>query len=516
MKEVIRQRLQNGVSIDTPSPTPARSAWRIRPPGFRPLLARRKAAWSTASASAQNEPTWHTTSLSTYNSWIRNGRTGAKALNLPLITVGGSQSGPDPAATGRRERVQPGPVRRAALQQGEPAHSAVGHGRRHHELPTVTATRPGAARRRLEHGRAEQRHGVRSGGRDASADRAHRLGPLRGRSPATTAAGANTIERRQRRSRRTVQTAACSRGPAHSVTARHLHRQNRNDVHRMQRSQPLSPWVPERTVGARNGARATCRIPTTPSTAHAGGELAANHQSPTMRCDHVGVFAPNTWFWVNDAGGTGVVTLHRLFRDDRPRFTGCTAVAGDGSRRERDHDQRYVVRARDRHGRRLHQDREAGHQRRLDRHHDADPELRDRRAEPRGTICADPTPNAIMRIQRLRDNGGATPATARLQLRGPQRLTITGRTCCSTRARRSSATPPGATSNVTLGGVMHYIAIDVANLAKWFRGHGAVQRRTTARRENRQRRLHRLLLGPPQQPQRGEPGDRASTAGKTS
>ena len=31
-----------------------------------------------------------TISLSTYNSYIRNGRTGAKALNLPLITVGGT------------------------------------------------------------------------------------------------------------------------------------------------------------------------------------------------------------------------------------------------------------------------------------------------------------------------------------------------------------------------------------------------------------------------------------------
>ena len=39
---------------------------------------------------AQNEPTWHSISLSTYNSWIRNGRTGAKVLNLPLITAGGS------------------------------------------------------------------------------------------------------------------------------------------------------------------------------------------------------------------------------------------------------------------------------------------------------------------------------------------------------------------------------------------------------------------------------------------
>ena len=44
----------------------------------------------TACGSAPNEPTWHTTSLSTYNSWIRNGRTGARPLNLALITVGGT------------------------------------------------------------------------------------------------------------------------------------------------------------------------------------------------------------------------------------------------------------------------------------------------------------------------------------------------------------------------------------------------------------------------------------------
>ena len=42
--------------------------------------------------SAQNETTWHTVSLSTYKNYIRNGRTGAKQLNLPLIAVGGTNT----------------------------------------------------------------------------------------------------------------------------------------------------------------------------------------------------------------------------------------------------------------------------------------------------------------------------------------------------------------------------------------------------------------------------------------
>jgi len=38
--------------------------------------------------SAQNEPTWTTLSVGTYNGYIRNGRTGARRLDLPLVTNG--------------------------------------------------------------------------------------------------------------------------------------------------------------------------------------------------------------------------------------------------------------------------------------------------------------------------------------------------------------------------------------------------------------------------------------------
>ena len=90
VKEVVRQRLQNGVSIDTASAASrhrqmAQAATARSAPARGP-----RAASPDGVGSALNDPTWHTTSLSTYNSWIRNGRTGAKPLNLPLITVGGS------------------------------------------------------------------------------------------------------------------------------------------------------------------------------------------------------------------------------------------------------------------------------------------------------------------------------------------------------------------------------------------------------------------------------------------
>ena len=87
--EVIRQTMQNGVSIDaTPGHTGTVSMAKA-PATFRALL-RTEGSLTGGLATSLNEPAWHTTSLSSYNSWIRNGRTGAKALNLPLITVGGT------------------------------------------------------------------------------------------------------------------------------------------------------------------------------------------------------------------------------------------------------------------------------------------------------------------------------------------------------------------------------------------------------------------------------------------
>lgn len=84
-----------------------------------------------------------------------------------------------------------------------------------------------------------------------------------------------------------------------------------------------------------------------------------------------------------------------------------------------------------------------------------------------GSICADPTPNAVVRLQRLRDNGlpAATacpyPASAMATDYWPNALYD---------AREGSYREVATTAPMTMGGVMNYVSIDVGNLKRWFAG----------------------------------------------
>ncbi|HUK35026.1 MAG TPA: hypothetical protein VLV86_14000, partial [Vicinamibacterales bacterium] len=94
-----------------------------------------------------------------------------------------------------------------------------------------------------------------------------------------------------------------------------------------------------------------------------------------------------------------------------------------------------------------------------------------------GQVCDDPSPNAILRIQRLRDNGGnctyskvSAPAnnlsvTTSPYDYWPQAIFDTREALLR---QPSAAAPAPATTNIVLGGVMYYVAIDVGNLSKWF------------------------------------------------
>jgi len=82
-----------------------------------------------------------------------------------------------------------------------------------------------------------------------------------------------------------------------------------------------------------------------------------------------------------------------------------------------------------------------------------------------GAGCGDPTPNAIIRLQRLRDNALTTCSYAagtvqRSSDYWPNVLFDT----------REGVTWDAAVTNLPLGGVIHYVGVDVANLAKWFAG----------------------------------------------
>jgi Tfp pilus assembly protein PilX len=89
VKEIVRPYLSNGASIDT-SPAHNGTVNVLRSPGVYRALAPTEGSVVGMPGSALNDPTWTNLSIGTYNAEIRNGRTGAKALNLPLLTVGGS------------------------------------------------------------------------------------------------------------------------------------------------------------------------------------------------------------------------------------------------------------------------------------------------------------------------------------------------------------------------------------------------------------------------------------------
>jgi hypothetical protein len=87
-----------------------------------------------------------------------------------------------------------------------------------------------------------------------------------------------------------------------------------------------------------------------------------------------------------------------------------------------------------------------------------------------GTICADPTPNAVLRFQRLRDNGGSCAYNA---------ANVNGNGSIDSRdywpnvlfdAREASARVMAANAALMMGGVMHYVTLDVGNLKRWLSG----------------------------------------------
>ena len=95
-----------------------------------------------------------------------------------------------------------------------------------------------------------------------------------------------------------------------------------------------------------------------------------------------------------------------------------------------------------------------------------------------GQLCDDPSPNAILRIQRLRDNGDPVGG-CHYSRAGANGLLVTTnsfdywpQTIFDTREallrEPTAAAPSPGQSNIVLGGVMHYIALDVGNLKKWF------------------------------------------------
>lgn len=91
-----------------------------------------------------------------------------------------------------------------------------------------------------------------------------------------------------------------------------------------------------------------------------------------------------------------------------------------------------------------------------------------------GRPCGDPTPNAIIRLQRLRDNNEPSTLATCSYANSTASTDYWPNVLHDVReALPRDAAPTGHNNRVMLGGVMHYVALDARNLSQWFARTGA-------------------------------------------
>ena len=121
--EVIRKNLINGWATSTNYN--GRVDVTTAPGAYRALAFGEGSLVDTI-GSAQNEPTWTNLSIGAYNGNIRNGRTGARRMDLPLVSMGASPVDLIRRPSSATENVdQSGCLQAAVLCHGEPADIAL-------------------------------------------------------------------------------------------------------------------------------------------------------------------------------------------------------------------------------------------------------------------------------------------------------------------------------------------------------------------------------------------------------
>jgi len=85
VNEIVRTNLSNGWAVTTNYNGTVNM---IRAPLTFRALARTEGSLTGALGSPVNEPTWTNISTGTYNHYIENGRTGARRLDLPIVSAG--------------------------------------------------------------------------------------------------------------------------------------------------------------------------------------------------------------------------------------------------------------------------------------------------------------------------------------------------------------------------------------------------------------------------------------------
>ena len=481
--EIVRKRLSNGESIAVSGST--RTVRVARAPNtFRNLLDTEGSVQDGPSSAAN--PAWTTLSLSSYNGYLRTAKTGARKLVLPVITTGGSN---------------PDLVRRAAVNENlsnptllkERYFSKVSlrillsdTSNDILTLPTVTQTAPvsldgnwiaappnnGTAYGPVS---ATRPPVARSPGMQTATVQVAGGGSIAAGLPVTLSAaglpayfrlpdtltltnGATVITVRCTAKTSAVRMNGCTANPAPAV---------QTDMPAgsvLAATVDSAPVTTTTTAVVRVATNGTITPQSAPTTA---GEI---------RVVNGLAFSPST-FWIQ---GTNT-QIPCVGYDATPRLLGCTAALANGTV--------LTTNALSNAGTGT-----LGGFIKIERQdpngawHDVTMEiLRWGFAGPNlsgGKACGDPTPNAIIRLQRLRDNSEdaawpepvpdpepATPTCSYARLYKPTdywpNVLFDAREAVS-----RESVPAGAPNNLRLGGVIHYVALDVRNLSRWFAATG--------------------------------------------
>jgi hypothetical protein len=439
--EVVRQRLSNGVSIDTSGST--RTVSMAKSTNAFRNLARTEGSVTDGIGSSLNDPTWSNLSLSTYNGYVRNGRTGAKALNLPLITVGGTN-----ADLVRRPAVNEDVDNETLLSQRY--FSQVSLRILLSDLPADITTLPGVT--------ADPPVLLDGNWKTTPPDNGTAYGPVDGtHPPIARSPGPQSVQ---------TSGSTSSGSSTISVASGTIPAYFRPAVLTVHNATPLTVTCTGRTTSSftgctgitasiSSGRLVTATVDSVTVSTNSSGSTSSGATTLNVTNNSTGPFAPGH-FWVNNM-------LVTCTGNSLTQFTGCNGITSSIASGSTITSAALSASGTGLIGGYIKIERQDANE----DWHDVTMEILNWGfASPNlsGGICADPNPNAIIRLQRLRDNNGTCSYAA-----SQKSVDYWPNTLFDPReGTQRDGVDNGA--NVVLGGVMHYVAIDVANLSEWFAG----------------------------------------------
>ena len=138
-------------------------------------------------------------------------------------------------------------------------------------------------------------------------------------------------------------------------------------------------------------------------------------------------------------------------------------------------------------------------------------EQHSRRQATASDVCPEPNPNAIIRLQRVRDIPismapcGVTVLAGAVTAVSLNEHDYWENTLFDAREAQTRDATATTSTDIPLAGVMHYVELDVNNLRRWLAGARALARQRRQRQERQ--RLHPVLLRSARQERRRDPAE---------